>query len=305
MRSRFISGAVLVGVMASMSGGCAGDDPSPEQEALTFETPAALYGWLAGTASDLGLPDVRVARDAAGEITSVTMPKASRDALMRSLNGDAGYFVLAGHRIDSFAPNAPSHTAPAADGVAEVQSALSDSSSNCAGNVCVYGSSYNTHITLFGVGYHDVGSDTSVSPSSAIFTQYTAFSKTTCSTVCNRGCVCTTTNYCNAGDALVDAHISGRSVVPATCYHSYGSVGVGATFFKTINGTPTAVGTVFASNTIVPGAEAELTAFGSGLIWGDYPEASINGVCGTHSAVSNGSSVYAPGTSAGSTSGCF
>lgn len=306
MGSRFVRSAVLVCATVSLYAGCAGDDRSSEEDALTFETPAALYGWLAGTASDLGLTDVHVDRNAAGEITSVSMSRDSRDVLMRSLHGEAGYFVLAGHRVDSFAPNATTRTAPDVDGVTEVRSALSDSSSYCAGSFCVSGSSYNTHITLFGVGYHDVGSSTSASPSSAIFTQYTAFSQTTCSTICNRGCTCTTTNYCNPGDALVAAHIQGQAVIPATCYHSYGYVGVGSTFYKTISGTPTAVGTIFARNTTVNAAGAELTAFGSGLIWGDYPEASINGVCGSHSAGSNGSSIIAPTTAAGSVnSGCF
>jgi len=306
MGTRLVNKMVLVGAAALIVAGCGNgnDGQVGEAGALTFATPAELYEWMAGEAVDLNLTDVVTKRDDAGEITAVTMGKESRDILMRTLHGDSGYFMMAGKRVDLSTPS-PSTGAEVSspDGLTQVQSALSDSSRNCGNGLCVAGSSHNDHYTIFGVGYHAVGSNTSA----PISTTYNAFGTTTCTGCGTRiGCTCTTTNWCNPGDALTPTHIEGQTVVGAKCTHSLGWVSAGSTFFKTIDGVNVSIGTAYSPfNSYVNAASVELTAFGSKLIWGDYPEAGINGVCGSHAASSNGSVVTAPTTVAGATSGCF
>jgi len=301
----------MVGAVVLILGGCgteSDDDQARAAQPLAFATPAALYSWAADTASDLKLTGVSVTRDATGEISSITLAPESREPLMRALHGDAGYFTVAGQRVDLLtSPAAQQPAAPSQDGVTQVTSALSSSSSDCSPGWCATGSSHNDHYTLFGVGYHSVGASTAVTPASAIYTSYAALANgyRPCATYECRTCVCVTGYHCNAGDQLVPYHISGRMAVPDTCFHSYGFVAGTATFFSVVNGQAVSAGQIFGRNEYLNSAGGELTAFGSKLIWGDYPEAGISGVCGAHFASGNGGSAMPPTTAAGNTSYCF
>lgn len=309
MRSETVTGIGLVVAWAVplMAMGCGGQPgDAGETQALSFSTPAELYEWMGEEAGRENLGDVVARRDATGAIVSVTMSPGSRDRLMEALQGEVGYFTLKGERVDlsraltaaTFKPAKPVSDAE----FTEVTSALSSSASACSGSFCASGSSYNDHYTLFGIGYHDVGTSTAAKAANTIYSTYAPSGGTVCGP-CRTSCTCVTNYTCNPGDTLIPGNSASRLPTPPECRHSYGRVAVQGAYFKNVSGTPVTVGSIFDNQTASQFAGVELTAFGSALYWGDYPEAGISGICGFHYATGNGGSVSLS-TGAGSYSGC-
>jgi hypothetical protein len=325
-RSLYMCGRVLLvvpGLLIPFSG-CGPEDPAVGQEpaqtveaALSFESPSAAYGWIAEEAGREQLSDVHVTRDTAGQVVRVTMGSDSRDRILAALRGDAGYFKVGNQQVTLPTAHAAQTAASGKDAQGDVglrtsalTSGLPSSGTWCSGAFCLSGSSTNTHITLFGFGYHDVSGDTG----GTITTQYIATTHTTpgcVNSICRTNCVCTTYT-CNPGDALATVAATRETPQMEVCTHSMGSLSVGATFFSNTNdcgsgvcqNTPVAVFSGTASTQWSNGVGIEFTAFGT--VEACQPngfgpaECLLNGVCSSHDGSSQGGGVLGKRTAAGS-----
>ncbi|HEX6273557.1 MAG TPA: hypothetical protein VFZ53_10960 [Polyangiaceae bacterium] len=311
----FLAGFGLLGCAANIDEKGAGDgeNVTTEDVPLEFDSRAELHEWLANKASELGLSDVVVHRDAEGTVDSLVMPGESRDVLFASLLGNKGHFTLEGHEIapertavrpdllqassvaSSLAPAAPADvpiTTRATSGIPSAQT-------NCSGAFCVTGRSWNNHYSIFSFGYHDVGGDVSAP---GIVTTYPAINAAT--NTCNTRIGCSPPVWtCNAGDKLsiVQTRTSWGTVVETrTCIHTVGFAAVTNTYFSNTSNcgsghcqnVPTPVATYSALNSGYANASQSLTAIGYFVIScnnGFGPaECYVDGVCSSQFAMGPG-----------------
>jgi hypothetical protein len=312
-----LAGFGLLGCTGSVAeGGAAnGEQVSEADGALSFESRAELHEWLANQASELGLTDVVVHRDAAGEVDSLVMQGESQQALFSSLLGDKGYFELAGQRIAIEPTHASPEllrgpelaASPTAAAVAEVPittratSGIPSSQTQCAGAFCVTGHSWNDHYTIGSFGYHSVGGDVSAP---GIVTTYQAINRAP--NTCNTRIGCSAPIWtCNSGDTLSIVQTRtgwGTGVETETCLHTVGFAAVTNTFFSNTSNcgsghcqnVPTPVATYSAGSSGYANASQSLWAIGYFVIScnnGFGPaECYVDGVCSSQFAMGPGGS---------------
>jgi hypothetical protein len=248
--SSWVCGIVLGSLsLMGCGGGVDGVPEARESSApLEFRTRAELYDWLVAQAALLGIPDITVKRNASSEIESVVLPGDSRDVLIAKLHGSAGFFKVEGHDITlpssptqpqaETTTKAPAPAAPGPENVSSTSAALTsgipDNKTVCSGAFCLYGSSWNQHYSLFGLGYHDVGGSAG---SNGIATTYTALVRPDLGCGTRIGCSAPQ-YYCQGQDHLdvqsVRTSYYGGTTI-ATCYHSIGFDGVTNTYFSNVD----------------------------------------------------------------------
>jgi hypothetical protein len=321
----FVRSAVLVLTVGLALGGCDGgeapDSAGSAPEPLAFASPADLYDWVEANAARRGLADVVVKRTAQGEIATLTMSAESRTVLMRELHGAPGYFEMAGERV-VLSDRADSGATDGATVTSALVGGLPSSRSDCSGAFCISGEAFNTHFSLFGIGYHHVGGRTRTTPRSIVAEYSPNPIYGPCPVVsdpngfCRNafGCrpqMCVVGSYCNGSDVMETRWRTDRSSFQV-CVHSYGAVNVASLYFSNTTNcgsghcitVPEAVGFTTSSSSTADSVESSLSAFGTFT----FPcansfgpaECYIDGVCAFHSASGNGGSVSVGTTGAGS-----
>lgn len=293
---------------------------------LAFESASQAYTWIAEEAARAHLADVEINRDGEGRVIGVTVGAGGRDQILAALHGRAGYFKVAGQRVELMGSSAAGAAGSEVgsgntNGSNQVTSSaltsgIPSSGTWCNGGFCLSGNSYNTHIAIGGFGYHEIGGDTS----GTITVTYNAYlyacdaSRTDGYWDCNWGCVwvCPPQYFCNDGDGMTWYQDWNSGEVVYMCTHSYGQIDVGVTYFSNTQNcgsgvcqyAPVAVASDFGGTAWANYIQRALTAYGNAVgcsANGFGPgECRINGACSTHDGWGQGGSVLGQRTAAGS-----
>jgi hypothetical protein len=276
---------------------------SAQAPSHTFADQQAMLDWLAAMAGTQPLPSAQISRDAHGRVQGVMLgTDQDRQAVIAALGGPDAILSVGGEAarvqvlLDGGA-RAPSTATT--EGIATTAQALSSNTPACQGSFCTANESHNTHVTIFGFGYHDVGGSTTQTQGGWRTWNYSPITLTIpgCSSDSRIPC---TYDGCYPGDTYV-----GNTRLQAFCRHVEGwnHISVSVTYF-----VGNRVPILFENNNVNNTTTVTTTKTGYGKFlfpcnFGGPAECELNGACTAHSADGSGGTTIVS-TAAGSTN-CF
>jgi hypothetical protein len=265
--------ALLFSVLSLMA--CAAE-PSNGGSTLRFASSDELLAWLAEKVPDH--PGTQVVRGADGSIQNIRFDDAAaRDGLFEEFKPYTAVEVAGqAYNVDG---------TPLTSGSTEVRAAaLSDDSTFCSNGLCIEGSSTNTHFSLFGVGYNQVGAATSITSGGTKSFYCPPIVGSFGSVQCFLPGFKLTYDTDYVGLCKGGQNLSGLSCVKISGTEH---VGVEISYFTTVTGSPTVILTEPLLLTNATSVGKSYTSLGTQFLACPYTptfECAVSGVCATHHA---------------------